>query len=75
MVTQNIYDNPQFFEGYSQLGRSVEGLAGAAEWTALRAMLPDMRGRKVVDLGCGFGWFCRWACEQGALKVLGIEVS
>ena len=29
----------------------------------------------VVDLGCGFGWFCRWAREQGAAQALGIDVS
>jgi SAM-dependent methyltransferase len=74
-VTQNIYDNATFFEQYSRLARSVEGLDGAAEWPALRAMLPDLRDRKVVDLGCGFGWFCRWAREQGAATVLGIDVS
>ena len=74
-MTQNIYDNPEFFEGYSRLERSVEGLQGAAEWPALRAMLPDMRGLRVMDLGCGFGWFCRWAREHGAAEVLGIDVS
>ncbi|MCE7985877.1 MAG: class I SAM-dependent methyltransferase [Caldilinea sp. CFX5] len=74
-MTQNIYDNPAFFAGYSQLGRSVQGLAGAAEWPTIRAMLPDLHGRKVVDLGCGFGWFCRWAREQGAASVLGLDVS
>ena len=74
-MAQNIYDRPDFFEGYSQLSRSVEGLAGAAEWPALRSMLPDMRGLRVVDLGCGFGWFCRWAREQGAAQVLGLDVS
>jgi SAM-dependent methyltransferase len=74
-MTQNIYDDEGFFAGYSQLGRSVEGLDGAAEWPALRAMLPDMRGLKVLDLGCGFGWFCRWAREQGAARVLGVDVS
>ena len=74
-MMQNIYDDPRFFEGYSQLGRSVEGLAGAAEWPALQAMLPDMRGLRVVDLGCGFGWFCRWASENGAAQVLGLDIS
>ncbi|MGA9867388.1 MAG: class I SAM-dependent methyltransferase [Acetobacteraceae bacterium] len=74
-MTQNIYDNPEFFEGYSRLGRSVEGLDGAAEWPALRRLLPAMRGLKVLDLGCGFGWFCRWARGQGAARVLGIDVS
>src|SRR6266545_3236344 len=74
-VTQNIYDNEEFFEGYSRLGRSVEGLDGAPEWPALRALLPELRGLTVLDLGCGFGWFCRWARQQGAAHVLGIDVS
>ncbi|ENN87191.1 hypothetical protein RHSP_24236 [Rhizobium freirei PRF 81] len=74
-MTQNIYDDPGFFEGYSRLQRSVEGLAGAAEWPAIRALLPDLYGLEVADLGCGFGWFCRWAAEQGAAGVLGLDVS
>jgi SAM-dependent methyltransferase len=74
-MTQNIYDNPEFFAGYSRLGRSVDGLHGAPEWPALRALLPDLRGLRVVDLGCGFGWFCRWAHRQGAAEVVGIDVS
>jgi SAM-dependent methyltransferase len=74
-MAQNIYDNPEFFEGYSRLGRSVEGLDGAAEWPALKALLPELRGLRVVDLGCGFGWFCRWARQHGAAAVLGIDVS
>ena len=74
-MAQNIYDRPEFFAGYSSLVRSVEGLAGAPEWPALRAMLPEVKGRRIVDLGCGFGWFCRWAWEQGAASVLGFDVS
>ena len=74
-MTQNIYDVQEFFEGYSRLSRSVEGLAGAPEWPAMQALLPDLRGLRVVDLGCGFGWFCRWAREQGAARVLGLDVS
>jgi len=74
-MSQNMYDNPAFFEAYSQLDRSVHGLAGAAEWPAMQALLPDLRALKIVDLGCGFGWFCRWAREQGAALVLGLDVS
>lgn len=74
-MTQNVYDNQAFFAGYSQLDRSINGLDGAAEWPALRAMLPDPRGLGIVDLGCGFGWFCRWARHRGASHVLGLDVS
>ena len=74
-MAQNIYDNEGFFAEYSKLSRSVDGLSAAPEWPALQVMLPDLRGKRVVDLGCGFGWFCRWARENGAAHVLGIDVS
>jgi ubiquinone/menaquinone biosynthesis C-methylase UbiE len=74
-MTQNVYDNAEFFAGYSRLPRSMQGLDGAPEWPALRALLPDVRGASVLDLGCGFGWFCRWAKEAGAAKVTGMDVS
>jgi len=74
-MAQNIYDDQQFFEGYSQLNRSVHGLDGAPEWPALEAMLPEVRGTKVVDLGCGYGWFCRHMREQGAAQILGLDIS
>ncbi|WP_213937354.1 class I SAM-dependent methyltransferase [Pseudomonas sp. dw_612] len=74
-MTQNIYDDPEFFQGYSRMGRSIGGLDAAPEWPALQSMLPSMKGLKVVDLGCGYGWFSRWASEQGADSVLGVDVS
>ena len=74
-MAQNIYDDEAFFREYSRLPRSVAGLDGAPEWPALRALLPPLRGLAVLDLGCGFGWFCRWARAQGAARVHGIDVS
>jgi SAM-dependent methyltransferase len=74
-MAQNIYDNPDFFSGYSQLPRQVHGLDGAPEWPAIKAMLPALAGKRVVDLGCGFGWASRWMREQGAGSVLGLDLS
>ena len=74
-MAQNIYDDDGFFEEYSGLARSVKGLDGAPEWPSLQALLPDMTGLSVVDLGCGFGWFCRWAASAGAADVTGIDLS
>jgi len=74
-VAQNIYDDDGFFAGYATLERSVRGLAGAAEWPTLQTLLPPLAGRAVVDLGCGYGWFCRWAAGQGAATVRGIDLS
>lgn len=74
-MSQNIYDNQTFFDGYAQLSRSVQGLDGAPEWPTIRSILPDLQGKKVADLGCGYGWFCRSAREQGAAQVLGMDLS
>src|SRR5262245_50557994 len=74
-MTQNIYDDPGFFAGYSGLPRSIHGLDGAPEWPTLRALLPDFAGLRVLDLGCGFGWFCRYARGAGAAQVTGCDVS
>ena len=74
-MAQNIYDTPEFFAGYQRLNRSVHGLDGAPEWPAIQAMLPGLTGKRVVDLGCGFGWFARWARGQGATEILGIDLS
>lgn len=74
-MAQNIYDRPEFFEGYSGLPRSVHGLDGAPEWPSVRRLVPDLTDLRVVDLGCGFGWFCRWAAARGAARVLGLDLS
>lgn len=72
---ENKYDDPLFFEKYGQMERSRKGLAGAGEWHALRGLLPDLRGMRVLDVGCGYGWHCRYAAERGAASVEGVDVS
>lgn len=74
-MKENKYDDRRFFEQYSQMSRSVQGLQGAGEWHILQQMLPDFTGKRVLDLGCGFGWHCRYAIEHGATKVIGIDLS
>jgi hypothetical protein len=55
-AAQNIYDWPEFFATYSRFPRSVHGIDGAAEWPAIRALLANLDGKPVLDLGCGFAW-------------------
>lgn len=71
----NIYDNENFFEKYSQMDRSVKGLSGAGEWSTLRELLPDFSDKSVLDLGCGYGWHDRYAIENGAKSVIGVDLS
>ena len=71
----NHYDNPEFFAAYAQMSRSQQGLDGAGEWHTLQALFPDMTGKDVLDLGCGYGWHCKYAADHGARCVVGIDPS
>ncbi|MDG0791066.1 methyltransferase domain-containing protein [Cohnella ginsengisoli] len=74
-MKENKYDDEVFFENYSRMPRSVGGLEAAGEWNELRAMLPELAGKRVLDLGCGYGWHCRYAREQGAKSAIGVDLS
>lgn len=74
-MKENKYDDADFFNQYSHMARSVNGLKGAGEWHVLQKMLPDFKGKRVLDLGCGFGWHCSYAIERGASAVVGIDLS
>lgn len=72
---ENLYDKEEFFEQYARMDRSRLGLAGAGEWRQLEPLFPELRGKAVLDLGCGYGWHCQYAASQGAAEVLGIDQS
>lgn len=74
-MRENKYDDKVFFEKYRNFPRSVKGLEAAGEWHELQRLLPDFAGRRVLDIGCGFGWHCRYAAEQGAALVVGTDIS
>lgn len=71
----NEYDNEKFFEEYGKMARSMGGLSAAGEWHLLKPLFPPLEGKTVLDLGCGYGWHCAYAVEQGAEKVLGLDLS
>jgi len=72
---RNEYDNESIFAEYAKMPRSREGLSAAGEWHQLKPLFPELRGKSVLDLGCGYGWHCQFAAQQGAAAVLGIDAS
>lgn len=74
-MKENKYDQQSFFEQYSQMNRSKEGLTAAGEWETLKGILPDLKNKRVLDLGCGYGWHCIYAMEQGAASAVGVDIS
>lgn len=74
-MEENEYDNAKFFKAYSNFPRSIQGLKAAGEWPDFQKMLPDFTDKRVLDIGCGFGWHDFYASEHGAKSVLGIDLS
>ena len=74
-MRENKFDDCVFFQKYIEMNRSRQGLAGAGEWYKLEKLLPDFQGLSVLDLGCGYGWHCKYAVEHGAAYVLGTDIS
>ncbi len=71
----NEYENEKFFYEYAKMSRSKEGLSAAGEWHQLKPLFPPLQGKTVLDLGCGYGWHCKFAADQGAIQVLGLDLS
>lgn len=74
-MKENKYDDDVFFNKYKEMNRSVQGLEGAGEWSQLKQLLPDFEGKRVLDLGCGYGWHCIYAAQQKAASVHGVDIS
>ena len=74
-MKQNIYDNPEFFEGYKKVRENENSANNIEEKPALFKMLPDLRGKSVLDLGCGYGENCKTFSQIGASSIIGIDIS
>lgn len=75
MAQQNIYDNELFFEGYKKIRDNEVNANNLFEIPALFSMMPELKGKRVLDLGCGFGEHCSRFVDCGAEKVVGVDIS
>ena len=75
MPLQNIYDNETFFEGYQKLREREVNANNLFEIPERMALLPDLKGLRILDLGCGSGEHCKEYIEMGAKSVTGIDIS
>lgn len=72
---QNKYDDNSFFEYYKNMRESNINANSLIEIPAMKSLLPDLKNKTVLDLGCGMGEMCKYYVEQGASSVYGIDLS
>ena len=73
--SQNIFDDQVFFDGYRQLRENKFSANELEEKPALFSLAPELSGKAVLDLGCGYGENCAVFKSLGAARVLGVDIS
>lgn len=74
-MMRNCYDDETFFQGYKKIRDNKNNYNDLLEQPAMHDYMPDVRGKRVIDLGCGYGRNCVEFIEKGAVKVVGIDSS
>lgn len=74
-MKKSIYDTPIFFERYQQLRQNPISMNEVVEKPTMFSLLPDLKGKKVLDLGCGTGGHLAHYLSLGAEKVVGLDLS
>lgn len=72
---QNKYDDKSFFDYYVDMRESGNNANTLIEIPAIKTLIPDLKGKRVLDLGCGMGEMCKYYKTLGAEYVLGIDIS
>ncbi|WP_163537417.1 class I SAM-dependent methyltransferase [Gracilibacillus sp. YIM 98692] len=74
-MKQNIYDHPVFFKEYTSLRKSSVTYNDFIEQPAIKSEISTLRDKSILDLGCGTGEFAMYCMENGAAKVVGVDIS
>ena len=72
---QNIYDNSVFYNEYKEMREGQINANELIEIPIMKSMLPDLKGKRILDLGCGNGSMSKYFIENGASYVLALDIS
>jgi 2-polyprenyl-3-methyl-5-hydroxy-6-metoxy-1,4-benzoquinol methylase len=74
-MKQNIYDDADFFAKYQEYRKSERCLNSVLEQPYLRSALPELSNLRILDIGSGMGNFAKYAIDQRASFVAGVDIS
>lgn len=74
-MKQNIYDNTLFFKRYEEIRMRKFNYNNLLERPNFLALMPNVEGKVLLDLGCGKGEFANDCVLKGAQRVDAIDIS
>lgn len=74
-MARPLYDDEKFFSNYAALRKDEISANDIEEIPNLYSLLPNLKNKNIVDLGCGTGNNCRFFAENGAKQIIGIDIS
>ena len=76
-MKQNIYDNESFFNQYEEMRTEEKGKNAndLIEIPNFRKLMPEVKNKSILDLGCGYGENDKYYKNLGASYVLGTDIS
>jgi len=74
-MKQSVYDTENFFELYQKLRANPISLNNIVEKPTMLSLLPELQGKKLLDLGCGTGEHLQLYLQRGAAHVVGMDLS
>lgn len=60
---------------YEAFTSGENSFSATIEWPCIQKMLPDIKGKSVIDLGCGSGRFTFLLEESAPRKLTGVDIS
>ena len=73
MKFQNVYDNNEFFKSYIDMRGTEVNPNSLVEVPIIFSLMPDVKGKDILDLGCGYGKISKLFVENVAIRRLNIK--
>lgn len=71
----NSYDDVEVFNNYLDTRKDSNSKHNKTLKDNLKDLIGNVENKTILDLGCGIGEFSRYFAENGAKKVVGIDIS
>lgn len=72
---KNVYDNSAFFNSYQTMREGAINANNLIENPIIKKLLPSVKNKTILDLGCGDGNMDIYFVENGAKKVVATDIS